>query len=130
MQHEEAMQHALGYAAGAEDFSGVKTVTPDDRVGYMAFAETYTAGWANVEKRGYMTSCAEAYGVWQATGGITIFRDAPMDCECLPGVVCPACTARGYKNGLAGYAARIYPQRVTDDDIAEQKRVDAGAHSE
>jgi hypothetical protein len=132
MQESEGMQYGLGYAESAEQFSGIKTAQPTDQPGFLAFATAYATAWAecNAGKRSYMTSCRDAYETWQVTGGITIFRNAPMDCECLPGVVCPPCTARGYKNGLAGYAGRLYPQRVTADDIAEQERADAGAHSE
>jgi hypothetical protein len=43
-------------------------------------------------------------------------------CKCLPGQVCVPCAARGYKNGLAGYAERIYPDRVTEHDIDKQER--------
>jgi hypothetical protein len=42
-------------------------------------------------------------------------------CKCLPGQVCESCAARGYKNGLAGYAERIYPDRVTKHDIDKQE---------
>lgn len=49
------------------------------------------------------------------------------ECECLPGIVCPRCAARGYRNGLAGYAARIYPEQVTRDDVDEQTRADMAA---
>ena len=45
-------------------------------------------------------------------------------CECLPGQVCANCHARGYRNGLAGYAQRIYPERVTQDDIDTQTAID------
>lgn len=46
------------------------------------------------------------------------------ECECLPGQVCDPCGGRGYRNGLAGYAARIYPDRVTQADMDEQDRAD------
>jgi hypothetical protein len=49
------------------------------------------------------------------------------ECDCLPGRVCEPCTGRGYQNGLAGYAARIYPDRVTDADVEEQERADREA---
>jgi hypothetical protein len=133
MLENEAIQHALGYAAGREDASGVKTTEPDERPGFVAFADAYAAGWAEyrAEKRSYMTNCRDAYETWQATGGITIFRNGPtLECDCVPGQVCEPCTARGYTNGLAGYAARIYPERVTQDDIDEQNRVDAQKASE
>ena len=49
------------------------------------------------------------------------------ECECLPGQVCGPCEERGYRNGLAGYAARIYPDRVTEADVEEQERADREA---
>jgi hypothetical protein len=49
------------------------------------------------------------------------------ECECLPGQVCSPCGERGYKNGLAGYAARIHPERVTQADVEEQERADREA---
>jgi len=73
---EAATQHGLGYAAGREDASGVKTVSPTEAPGFMAFAEAYAAAWDeyNTEARGWMTNARDAYDTWQATGGRTIFR--------------------------------------------------------
>ena len=45
-------------------------------------------------------------------------------CACLPGAVCAPCQSRGYASGLAGYAARIYPQSVTPANEARE----IGAH--
>ncbi len=77
MQSEEAIQHGLGYAAGREDVSGVKTAESGETPGFMAFANAYGAAWQeyNDEKRFYMTNARDAYDTWQATGGQTIFRD-------------------------------------------------------
>ena len=76
MKKSEDLQHGLGYAAGREDASGVPTVSPDDRSGFIAFAEAYAAGWEeyNTEARGFMTNARDAYDTWQATGGRSIFR--------------------------------------------------------
>ena len=76
MTKREAMQHGLGYAAGREDASGVKTVTPDgNRSGFIVFAEAYAQGWDdyNAERRCYMTNARDAYDSWQRTSGQTIF---------------------------------------------------------
>ena len=70
MNHSEAMQHGLGYAAGREDASGVPTVG-----GFDAFAAAYAAGWDEYMNahRGMMTNARSAYDTWQATNGQTIF---------------------------------------------------------
>jgi hypothetical protein len=52
------------------------------------------------------------------------------ECECLPGQVCTPCVGRGYQNGLAGYAQRIYPDRVTEADVEEQERADREREAE
>ena len=75
MNTQEAMQHGLGYAAGREDASGIKTISPTDAPGFIAFAEAYADGWGdfNAERRHYMTNTKVAYDTWQATDGRTIF---------------------------------------------------------
>jgi len=80
MNTDQAMQHGLGYAAGREDASGVRTVaaaSAPDGVGFMAFAEAYAAGWTdyNRDMRHFMTNARSAYDAWQETGGVSIFRD-------------------------------------------------------
>ena len=78
MNKSEAMQHALGYAAGREDVSGVKTHngrdTPDGS-GFIRFAEAFAGAWDdyNNERRGMMTNARDAYDSWQRTNGRTIF---------------------------------------------------------
>ncbi len=83
MDTNEATQHALGYAAGREDSSGIPTsraANAPDGIGFMAFAEAYAAAWGefNAGKRFSMTNCRAAYEAWQATAGVSIFRD-PSD---------------------------------------------------
>ena len=78
MNHEEAMQHGLGYAAGREDASFVATHPSDtepELSGFHAFAKAYADGWDeyNRGERGYMTTAQYAYDSWQRTGGRTIF---------------------------------------------------------
>jgi hypothetical protein len=80
MRYEEARQHALGYAAGREDASGVLTADSDGvpaRSGFILFAEVFAQGWGdyNCEQRFYMVNAASAYDAWQLSGGRTIFRD-------------------------------------------------------
>jgi hypothetical protein len=89
MNTEEAIQHALGYAAGREDASSVRTVHPDPAnkgTGFFQFADAYAAGWTayNSQTRFYMTSCRDAYDTWQATSGRTIFKDDCPDCRVSP----------------------------------------------
>jgi hypothetical protein len=43
-------------------------------------------------------------------------------CSCTPKRLCDACKQRGYKNSLAGYAERIYPQQVTEAEIQEYEK--------
>jgi hypothetical protein len=70
MTHAEALQHALGYAAGREDASGVKT-----HGDFTKFAEAFATGWDDyrAEKLGMMTNAREAYRRWQESRGATIF---------------------------------------------------------
>jgi hypothetical protein len=82
MDKEEARQHALGYACGREDASGTPThpamgKTSGDSVPWMDFAEAYAEAWDdfNHEKRWYMTNARSAYDTWNASKGVTIFRD-------------------------------------------------------
>jgi hypothetical protein len=81
MKHEEALQHALGYAAGREDASGTRTAsgrwTRQKSSGFMDFADAYAQGWDdyNHERRVSMTNARDAYDQWQATSGATIFRE-------------------------------------------------------
>lgn len=77
MQEQEAMQHALGYAAGREDSGGPKTAEPAGQPGFMAFAEAYAAGWARFNREAWymMPSARSAYDSWQATGGATIYGE-------------------------------------------------------
>jgi hypothetical protein len=54
--------------------------------------------------------------------------DSDVDeCSCTPTKLCDSCEAKGYQNSLAGYAARIWPQHVTEQEMknyddAESKR--------
>ena len=77
MTHDEAIQHALGYAAGREDASGIRTRSPGELPGFMAFADAYAAGWDDyrAERRYHMIWARGAYDTWQASNGRTIFRD-------------------------------------------------------
>jgi hypothetical protein len=77
MTREEALQHALGYAAGREDASGVPTAQPGERAGFTAFADAFADGWDeyNTERRDMMTNARAAYDRWQATGGQTIWDE-------------------------------------------------------
>jgi hypothetical protein len=77
MKREAAKEHALGYAAGREDGSGVPTAQPDQRSGFIAFAEAFADGWDeyNQERRGMLTNARSAYERWQATGGQTIWDE-------------------------------------------------------
>lgn len=76
MNKEEARQHALGYAAGREDASGIKTAEPTTLPGFMAFADVFGQAWDdyNNQHRFMMTNARDAYDTWQATNGQTIFR--------------------------------------------------------
>ena len=80
MNHDEAMQHGLGYAAGREDASGVRTAEvpgdPQMRSGFLAFAQAYAQGWDdfNSGARCSMTNARDAYDRWQESGGRTIWR--------------------------------------------------------
>lgn len=77
MTKEEAMQHALGYAAGREDGSEVKTIDPKgDNLGFMRFAEGFARGWDDFNKghNWYMTNAQVAYDTWQESKGTTIFK--------------------------------------------------------
>lgn len=78
MTHEEAMHTALGYAWGAEDFSGTRTVSPTEMPGTLAFADAYADGWDafNADRRHYMTNVGDAYRRWQESGGLTIWAPA------------------------------------------------------
>lgn len=83
MKHEDAMQHALGYAAGREDASSVTTVraaNAPDGVGFLQFADAYAAAWDefNAGARSMMTNARRAYDAWQASHGVSIFSD-PSD---------------------------------------------------
>ena len=40
-------------------------------------------------------------------------------CSCTPTKLCQRCKLRGYTNSLAGYAERIYPQRVTAQEAKD-----------
>lgn len=85
MRVEEAKQHALGYAAGREDASGVKTVPAADRPvlpGFLTFADAFAQGWDdfNNERRFSMTNAQAAYEAWQASEGRTIFKDELKPC--------------------------------------------------
>jgi hypothetical protein len=75
MTTAEAIQVALGYAWGAEDFSGTKTASPTDLPGTLAFAEAFAAGWDdfNAERRHHMTNVMDAYRRWQESAGASIF---------------------------------------------------------
>ena len=75
MNHEEAMQCALGYAWGAEDATRIPTVSPTDAPGTLTFADAYAAGWDafNSDQAHYMTNVADAYRRWQESKGASIF---------------------------------------------------------
>jgi hypothetical protein len=80
MQRNEALQHALGYAAGREDGSGQPTAQPGGDLGpsgFVAFANAFADGWDeyNQGRRGMMTNARGAYERWQATGGQTIWDE-------------------------------------------------------
>lgn len=77
MKREEAIQHGLGYAAGREDASDIKTAEPTETPGFLAFAYAYGDAWQeyNTEVRCMMTNARDAYDTWQATEGRTIFRE-------------------------------------------------------
>lgn len=49
MNQQEATQHGLGYAAGREDASGVRTADRGHscRPGFIMFAEAYAAAWGD-----------------------------------------------------------------------------------
>ena len=80
MTTAEATQLALGYAWGAEDFSGTRTISPSDLPGTLAFAEAFAAGWDdfNAERRHHMTNVTDAYRRWQESRGQTIFASAAL----------------------------------------------------
>lgn len=73
----EAMQHALGYAAGREDGTGVKTADqgPEHSPGFLLFAEAYSHGWEmfNAQLVWLMPDCRSAYANWHVSGGRTIW---------------------------------------------------------
>ena len=83
MNHDEAKQHGLGYAAGREDASGTPTAIPPGKMwrsGWTTFADAYAQGWYdfNAQRRCSMTSCRDAYDRWQESGGRTIFRKGDL----------------------------------------------------
>lgn len=89
--------------------------------------------WRNATPADEAMGCAAHVPSTRCFGRWNNCRPYPAretECECLPGQVCPPCKARGYTNGLAGYAARIYPDRVTPDDVAEQERADRAAQND
>jgi hypothetical protein len=71
MTKEEALQHALGYAAGREDESGIRTASPTSLPGFIAFAEAYAEATDafNKEQRHYVPSAGSAYAEWQESRG-------------------------------------------------------------
>lgn len=79
MGKEEATQHALGYACGREDASGVPTVhylaESHYRIGWLEFGYAFGNAWDdyNNSRRCYMTNARDAYDKWQASGGRRIF---------------------------------------------------------
>lgn len=90
MEKNEALQHALGYAAGREDATRdenetitIPTVDPPEGtgvwpgIGWLRFADAYAAGWDdfNHGRRCSMVCCRSAWETWQASGGRTIFSD-------------------------------------------------------
>jgi hypothetical protein len=86
MNHGEAVKYGLGYASGREDASGVRTASPDETPGFIAFAKAYASAWAeyNGERRGFMTSCRDAYDRWQASRGTSIWREDEQPARPLP----------------------------------------------
>ena len=80
MNITEATQHALGYAAGREDASDIKTAESGPRAGFIAFADAYANGWDryNREVMCFMTNARDAYDAWQASDGRSIYQLATM----------------------------------------------------
>jgi hypothetical protein len=83
MDKEQATQHALGYASGREDGQNVTTVPAagaPDGVGWLAYGQAYGIAQDEFNRgvRWSMTNARAAWEAWQATGGVSIFRD-PSD---------------------------------------------------
>ena len=78
MTKEQAIQHALGYACGREDASGIETRTylaDRSMIGWLEFGHAFGRAWDdfNNGRRGYMTNARDAYEKWQASDGRRIF---------------------------------------------------------
>lgn len=78
---EEARERALGYAAGFEDASGVKTVPAPGSprgtdYGWMDFAESFARAQDAYNRGGLsmMTNCKAAYQCWTESGGRSVFE--------------------------------------------------------
>jgi hypothetical protein len=82
MNHDEAIQLALGYSWASEDTTGTKTASPADAPGTMAFADAFAQGWDDysAEWRCFMIPVKDAYGRWQETKGETIFNTLCGNC--------------------------------------------------
>ena len=93
MNHDEAVQHGLGYAAGREDASRIRTAEPGTTPGYMAFAYAYAQAWDDyyAERRFSMTNCRDAYDRWQASGGRSIFARGDLTLDELQRITLAAC---------------------------------------
>ena len=58
MRKEEATQHALGYASGREDASGIPTVhylADRDKIGWLEFGHTFGNAWDDTTTAGGTT---------------------------------------------------------------------------
>lgn len=97
MNTVEAMQHGLGYAAGREDASNVKTAEPGSVPGFMAFASAYARGHDryNKEIMHFMVPCRDAYDAWQESGGRSIYRLAEQSEYALTRLMSDGDTAAG-----------------------------------
>jgi hypothetical protein len=71
MTYTPANEHALGYAEGREDASGVRTASPTEAPGCLVFAEAYAViqRWFDAQVTHWMPCIRDAYEQWQAAGG-------------------------------------------------------------
>jgi hypothetical protein len=110
----DAMSNASGYAAGREDASGVRTVSPTDAPGFIVFAETYAATMADflAERRHYMPAVSAAYDAWQATRGARIVPDTMSAWDSGPRAPARSDETSVYGYDSAGYGPAL--QEATD----------------
>lgn len=83
MTKEEATQHALGYACGREDASGIETahyLADRYKIGWLEFGFAFGNGWDDYNRglRFYMTNARDAYERWQESDGRTIFSGVSL----------------------------------------------------